>query len=59
MSARLDHEFDEQFQMFVNEMDKHCRCCEKERPCDGVLAGGLCDEIKDDRDESVWNDEDE
>ncbi len=32
-------------------MAKHCRCS-RDRPCDGVLAGGLCDDIQDDEEET-------
>jgi hypothetical protein len=37
---------DPAYQVFVNECAKHCTCqapwpC----PCDGVLAGGLCDQM--------------
>jgi hypothetical protein len=33
-----------EYQAFVEEMAKHCRCLPLERrPCDGVLAGGPCD----------------
>lgn len=41
---------------FYDEMAKHCRCCSRcgNPPCDGVCAGGMCDEMKclcdDDRD---------
>ncbi len=30
---------------------KHCRCADLWKPCEGVLAGGLCDELDDDRDD--------
>ena len=31
---------------FVETMAKHCHCePPSARPCDGVLAGGLCDEM--------------
>lgn len=33
---------------FAEEQAKHCRCAPGERPCDGVLAGGICDELGDD-----------
>lgn len=35
----------EEYQKFVESMVPHCRC-EFDRPCDGVLAGGLCDQKK-------------
>lgn len=40
-----------EYQKFVEEMAKHCHCSPRHRPCDGVLAGGLCDRITDDRDD--------
>lgn len=33
----------EQYQAFVESMVQYCQCCESNRPCEGVLAGGLCD----------------
>lgn len=37
---------DAQYQAFVESMVKHCRCAPPHScPCDGVLAGGLCDEM--------------
>lgn len=38
---------DEQYARFVESMAPHCRCS-RDCPCDGVLAGGLCDNIQDD-----------
>jgi hypothetical protein len=38
---------DPQYQAWVESMAKHCRCS-SDRPCAGVLAGGLCDDIQDD-----------
>jgi hypothetical protein len=35
-----------EYQRFVESMVEHCHCHEGNRPCDGVLAGGLCDGIK-------------
>lgn len=37
----------EAYQAFVESMIPHCRCRESYRPCDGVLAGGICDGIED------------
>lgn len=47
-----------EYQAFVASMAVHCHCehpypC----PCDGVLAGGLCDGMKPDRDWD-WHDPD-
>lgn len=36
----------EEYQRFVESMCEHCHCIESNRPCDGVLAGGLCDGFK-------------
>lgn len=40
----------EEYQRFVESMVPHCRCAERHRPCDGVLAGGICDGIEDEPD---------
>lgn len=37
----------EEYDRFVESMVPHCHCRESNRPCDGVLAGGICDDIKD------------
>lgn len=48
----------EEYQAFLAECLKDCRCTHS--ICDGVLAGGLCDEIiEDDRDEENYEHEDE
>ena len=37
---------DPEYQKFVEEMAKVCKCTPlSDRPCDGLLAGGLCDEM--------------
>jgi len=41
-----------EYQEFVAQVSKHCRCANG--PCDGVLAGGMCDEIGED-DEPEWD----
>lgn len=41
----------EEYQKFVESMIPLCHCAEKHRPCDGVLAGGVCDGIQDDKQE--------
>lgn len=46
-----------EYQAFVDEMVKHC-WCDGDRPCDGVLAGGLCDGI-DEEEETGHDDHDE
>lgn len=40
-----------EYQKFVESMVPHCRCRESNRPCDGVLAGGLCDDVQDQTEE--------
>ena len=34
---------DPSYQRFVEDMARECHCREDDRPCDGLLAGGLCD----------------
>lgn len=36
----------EEYEQFVQSMVPYCRCKESNRPCDGVLAGGLCDDVQ-------------
>ena len=48
-SSTRDITEDEEYQKFVESMVPHCRCTAQPRPCDGVLAGGLCDNLHDDR----------
>lgn len=46
---------------FVESMVPHCRCDSQYRPCDGILAGGVCDEMHDDErhpDDSPLDEED-
>lgn len=47
---------------WIEEAAKHCRCADLWKPCEGVLAGGVCDELEDDRedewDEDDWDDHD-
>lgn len=49
--ADVDPYQSEEYQKFVASMVQYCHCGERHRPCDGVLAGGICDGIKDDRDD--------
>lgn len=35
-----------EYQAFVDSMVPFCHCA-RMRPCDGVLAGGMCDDIQD------------
>lgn len=41
---------DPDYQAFIASMEKFCRC-DYDRPCDGVLAGGLCDETREEMDD--------
>lgn len=37
---------DPAYQALVEELAKQCRCTPlSERPCDGLLAGGVCDDM--------------
>ena len=46
----------EEYQRFVESMVPHCHCRASNCPCDGVLAGGLCDNMTDDERESLFDD---
>lgn len=48
-----------EYAKFVESMLPHCHCA-KNQPCDGVLAGGVCDDIQDDQrdDEDLRDEED-
>jgi len=54
-SSTRDITEDEEYQKFVDSMVHYCHCGRQHRPCDGVLAGGLCDNIQD---EPRWGDDD-
>lgn len=47
MNTEEDPFQSEEYAKFVESMVPLCRCRESNRPCDGVLAGGPCDEVKD------------
>lgn len=53
----------EEYQRFVESMVPHCHCRESHRPCDGVLAGGVCDGVEeprgDDKDDGDYQDDDQ
>ena len=46
-SVAPDMTDDPAYQKWVEGMAMHCRC-DHDRPCAGVLAGGLCDDLHDD-----------
>lgn len=55
--TRPDDEFQAEYDAFVQSMAKHCQCLPLEhRPCEGVLAGGLCDRLGhyDKTDDAKW-----
>jgi hypothetical protein len=41
---------DPAYQAMVEELAKQCRCSH-DQPCDGLLAGGLCDDLQWDKSE--------
>lgn len=48
---------DPDYQKFVEELAEKCTCTPcGARPCDGLLAGGLCDDMHPDDD---WHDQDD
>jgi hypothetical protein len=52
---------DPAYHVFVESMVQYCKCEPLSfRPCDGVLAGGLCDQINwNEREEGSLSDPDE
>lgn len=56
----MDPTNDPDYQRFVSEMAKFCRCT-TDVVCGGVLAGGPCDDLhyNDDEDEDDFPDDDE
>lgn len=46
-----------EYQKFVESMVEHCYCKPSSRPCDGVLAGGPCDDIQDSNETGFFEDE--
>lgn len=51
-------EYEQAYALFVESMVDHCHC-DRNRPCDGVLSGGLCDGIRDEPDDVYEWDEDQ
>lgn len=44
--------------LWIAEAAGHCRCADLWKPCEGVLAGGICDELTEDEDgegEDWWD----
>ena len=42
----VDMTADPEYQAFVEVQRKFCRCSDIHAPCDGVLAGGMCDDFQ-------------
>ena len=49
----------EEYQKFIESMVPLCHCSPRNKPCDGVLAGGVCDGINDDSDQAYQCSKDE
>ncbi len=47
----ISPEDENEYEKFISEMASICKCRANNCPCDGVLAGGLCDMIQE---EGVW-----
>lgn len=47
MDESGDMESDPEYQAFVEGQRKYCRCSDRYAPCEGVLAGGMCDNMQD------------
>lgn len=41
----VDYAMTPEYQAFVNECVKYCHCSH-DQPCDGVLVGGICDNLQ-------------
>lgn len=46
----------EEYARFVESMVPYCHCSSRNCPCDGVLAGGLCDGLTEDESETIFDD---
>ena len=44
------------YEMYVADAAKACRCSDLWAPCEGVLAGGVCDELYDDEQDDYDDD---
>lgn len=50
----------EDYQRFLDSMIRYCHCSPKfGGPCDGVLAGGLCDNLGNGPDEDAFDDDED
>ena len=60
MNATATDPFEsEEYQRFVESMVPYCHFKASNCPCDGVLAGGLCDRITDDERRAIFDDYEE
>lgn len=50
---------DPAYQKMLDEMAKMCRCKGMDKPCDGLLAGGLCDHLNFSERDDSWRGEDD
>lgn len=50
---------DTEYDAFVAGQVKYCSCDPPYCPCAGVLAGGMCNELKSDEDELLYGDNDD
>jgi len=48
-----DYTESEEYAKFIKSMVHLCHCDGQYRPCDGVLAGGLCDNIHNEEPEYI------
>ncbi len=51
-TTETDPTQDPQYQLWVESMARLCRCS-RDQPCDGLLAGGLCDNLQEREEGSV------
>lgn len=48
-----------EYHKFVESMFPHCGCKTSNRPCDGVLAGGVCDNVQEEPEDEESDDDTE
>jgi hypothetical protein len=58
MSEESDPYESPEYAAFAESMVPLCHCDAAYKPCDGVLAGGMCDRIKEDDQRSAYDFED-
>lgn len=57
MRTYLQPQDDPAYQEMVDELAKICRCKGMDKPCDGLLAGGLCDHLDFSERDDSWRDD--